>query len=232
MTFRDLFFLLGILSFSTPVVAKEENPCPKPEEFRQRIYNCGENRLAEAYAKACAKDSLDTVRAVGVALDLAMKDLQKQSTSQEKAALDALSKLDIAIDSLGAQIPFLQKRTSLIASYVSAMIDYPGAENEEESMDCFSEHFNEMQKVVNELDREIIKLKGAYRKAERLSMDVSKNHSSLESIQKTWSASQPKPENSSVQNADSAARKPSASTPNGKKIRSSDISGTEEIPDP
>lgn len=221
MLYRNFLFLLLGLNQVALAHGREENPCPKPEKFRQKIYNCGENRLAESYAKACAKDSLDTVRSVGIAVDEVMKELQEKSSSQEKATLDALSRLDLAIDSLGAQIPFLQKRTSLIASYVSAMIDYPGAENDEESMDCFSEHFHEIQKVVDGLDKEILRLKGAYQKAERLAMEVSKNHSSLQSIQKSWKKSSPQNQMDSS---------PSSSKPKGKRIRSSDITGTEDLP--
>lgn len=210
------FFIAAFLF--APVIgwANDNNPCPKPQDFKNRIYNCGENLLAEQYAKSCAKDSLTTVRNVGVALQKAMSDLEKQAASNQKnATLDALSRLDLALDSLAAQIPFLQKRTSLVASYVSVMIDYPDAADDEESMDCFSEHFHEIQKVVNEMDAEIVAMKKTYKKAETMAIEVSKRHADYSSLVKDLDAK-------------TSAPQPSGPTPTGKKIRSSDISGTEE----
>jgi hypothetical protein len=212
---RSAKFAFAFLLLTPIAWANSDNVCPKPQDFKNRIYNCGENRLAEQLAKSCAKDSLSVVRSSGVALNNAMKDLEKQIAShQQNATLDALSRLDLALDSLAAQIPFLQKRTSLIASYVSVMIDYPDAADDEESMDCFSEHFHEMQKVVKELDAEIIAMKKTYKKAEMMAMEVSKRHADYSSLVQDTIPKAPTPKSSPA--------------PKGKNIRASDISGTEE----
>jgi hypothetical protein len=208
-----LLFLFAVF-FSTNALANER-ACPKPSDFKEKIYNCGENRLAEENAKRCSSASLKIVRAAGAALAKAMKDLEANvSTHQQNNTLDALSRLDQSIDTLGEQISFLQERTKLVASYVSVMIDYPNSKTDEESMGCFSEHFHPIQKIVNEMDKEIINMKLAFKKAEAMAIEVSKRHENYTSVGQNPSFTKP------TKTTDTPA------APTGKKIRESDISGT------
>jgi len=191
--------------------------CPSSNVFYSKIYNCGMNKLAPEYGRSCADMVIAESQANGKKLNELMENMKHQLGDAQAANMgEARKRLRMAVTDLERQIKSMQSNTNVVASYAEAMIDFPDSESDETSPDCFNENFHALQKIVNELDREIVNSKRARTEALRLLGSLGKSGSEMSNISgvKRKLSSQP------------ASALPKA--PRGKRSRSSDISGTED----
>ncbi len=134
--------------------------CPAPERIVEKIYNCGRNSAAVEIANACRAAIEREAAKSGKALSELMSQLGSEMAGGQDAALaGAGDRLDRAIENLTTRIEDLQKNADTIASYTTAMIDWPGARDDSESLDCFSTNFHALQGVVIDLDHKIVAAK-------------------------------------------------------------------------
>jgi hypothetical protein len=147
-------FLKGVfvLALAEPASA---DACPTAKELDAQIVNCGHNSVAVERAREC----MHAVRAEGQA---AVAELQRTASSSDRQALFA------AIEKATRRIEAMQALTEKAASYPRAMIDIPGSARKETSLDCFNESFEELQKLVTAMDKEIIHAKKARLRSVRL----------------------------------------------------------------
>ncbi len=216
--------LLALILFSIPALTfasdeKIQSACPGQQKVYNNILNCGENTYAVKFAQNCANYMTTYNRVSGLALQKAMNSLESTiNSNQSKNFVDTAKRLHSTLITLKNNIAVMQSQTSLVASYTDSMIDFPDGDSDETSAECFSTAFHDLQKVVNGMDQEIINMKNAYRTAAILLKTAAARSQNLGSII-------PQAEDLDASPGASAPQNPS---PTGKKIRASDISGTEE----
>ena len=88
--------------------------------------------------------------------------MQKAQASRDRR------KLEEAINNMFEQIKTMQSRTANVADYAGLMIDFPDSYRKETSAECFNTNFDELQKIVNDMDDEIIRAKRAYQASKKL----------------------------------------------------------------
>ena len=91
--------------------------------------------------------------------EIASAALQKAVASHNRQVLKD------AIDKMAEQIKTMQSQTANVADYAQTMIDFPDSDRSEMSAECFNTNFDELQKVVDEIDGQIILAKKAYKAA-------------------------------------------------------------------
>jgi nitrogen-specific signal transduction histidine kinase len=141
LTLASSFALAG----STPAVA---GSCPTAKELNAQILNCGQNSVAVVRAREC----LRILRQEGVN---AANDFQRASSSCDRPRLLA------AIDKSSRLIKVMRSLTDRAAHYPEAMIDISGSARKETSLECCNTSFDELQRLVAAMDREIIRVEKA-----------------------------------------------------------------------
>jgi hypothetical protein len=101
---------------------------------------------------ARAQECLRVLRREGVT---AADELQRASSSCDRPRLLA------AIDKSSRLIKVMRSLTDRAAHYQEAMIDIPGSARKETSLECFNTSFDELQRLVAAMDREIIRVERA-----------------------------------------------------------------------
>ena len=66
---------------------------------------------------------------------------------------------------MAGQIKTMQSQTANVADYAQTMIDFPDSDRRETSAECFNTNFDELQKVIDEMDDQISLAKKAYKAA-------------------------------------------------------------------
>lgn len=210
-----ILLLALVLAYPAPAAAKKDDSCRAGKSFLQEIYNCGQNKVAAAYAEKCANISLAAVKAAGGALAVQMEAAKKSLGSGQTAGMnDARKRLQTTVAALGLQIVAMQKSASLIADYPKVMIDYPDGKDDETSAGCFSPAFNKIQDIVTNLDQEILKAKAARKQAKAFLATLGASSGDMSVVNKTKVS------------AGAAAAAPKG--PKGKNWNASDISGTKK----
>lgn len=214
--------LFGLLapreSHAAPKVKKI---CPDPNAFINEIYNCGQNDIAVAYAKACADVQTAESRLRGQALHTLMEKMKKDlAKSQSASMFDTQKRLFHAVNELTTQIQTLQKNTELVAGYTAPMIDFADGVDDKSSADCFNKSFHALQKIVNGLDQEIIQSKRARESAIGMLESLAGRQNNMNSLTAPVGAGRV------------PASVPVGAQPDGRKMRQSDVSGTEKLKKP
>jgi hypothetical protein len=221
---KILLLLLANFAFLTMANAASDeqrlrSACPSQKAVLANILNCGENTQAANFAKNCSNYLASFNRLSGLALQQAMSNLESSiSSDQSKNFVDTAKRLHSTLVTLKNNIALMQSQTSLVASYTESMIDFPEGQDDQTSAECFSTAFHDLQKVVNGMDQEIINMKNAYRRASSLLKTAASRSQNLGSVI---------PQAEELDSSPGASA-PTNSAPTGKKIRASDISGTEE----
>lgn len=208
--------LLLVLLAALPAAAaeKKQPACREGKSFFNEIYNCGQNKVAAAYAEKCAAVSLAAVKSAGAALAAQMELARKNLSSGQSAGMnDARSRLKTTVDTLSLQIVAMQKSAALIADYPKVMIDYPDGVDDETSAGCFSPAFNKIQDIVTNLDQEIVKAKQAREQAKTFLASLGSASADMTAVTSAKVSGGPKPASS-------------PKGPKGKHWNASDISGT------
>ena len=130
--------------------------CPAVKELSAQILNCGHNSVAVERARECMRSVKEEAQA-------AVAELRRSAASRDRRALIA------AIDKSARRIELMKAQTDRAAHYAEAMIDIPGSARKESSLDCFNASFDELQRLVTAMDKEIIRAKNARLRATRLS---------------------------------------------------------------
>lgn len=209
-----------LLLFSLSSAAQAETPiiCRAGQSFYKEIYNCGKNTLAVTYAKQCSETLFSDAKSHGRAL---VKNLAKLKSAKESSQTESMgaAKVDLiaSVESLEEQIKSLQANTNVIADYPLVMIDYADGEDETTSAICFSDSFDDLQEIVAGLDKEIVNAKRARQEALEFLKTLQISSRNLDSMNTGRVPS----------SVESKGQGPAAG-PKGKRIRGSDISGTEK----
>jgi hypothetical protein len=217
---KNIYVTMGLfLGFAVSATAAPRTNCVDPQSFKEKIYNCGQNKVAVKIARLCAGEMRARMTASGAELDRSMKALQAEArdTKQNKSLTNAIGQLDSAMEKLADDVAYFQKNTALVASYNDVMIDDQNSESEEQSPECFNENHDALQDLVDELDEEIMNAKKAYDKAESMATSLDKANVSLDSLPNAAPLSGPA----------TPAPAAKAPTPTKKAPKGSDISGTE-----
>jgi hypothetical protein len=208
-----------LLLLASPAFAASTAPvvCPASKTFYGKIYNCGMNKLAPEYGRSCADRVLAESRENGEKLHALMEKMKGQLGNAQSASMgDAKSRLSMAVKDLTRQIRSMQANTNTVASYAEAMIDYPDSDSDDTSPDCFNENFHALQKIVDQLDTEIVNSKKARKEALHLLGLVGQSASDMTNLGGGRRiTSQKKPKNAKA-------------APRVRSWHSSDISGTEK----
>jgi hypothetical protein len=131
--------------------------CPTAYQLKVITYTCGMNDNVVNYASLCSDKLLAESRLAGQALSTVMEALQKKLASAQSGSMgDAQSRLKMGIAGIETEIESLQKNTTLISSYTDAMIDLPGSKSDATSLPCFNRNYHALQKIVTQLDDQII----------------------------------------------------------------------------
>ena len=125
------------------------DPCNASKELDEQILKCGDNALAPKFGREC-------LAIIKKESEVALATLQKAQASRDRR------KLEEAINNMFEQIKTMQSRTANVADYAGLMIDFPESYRKETSAECFNTNFDELQKIVNGMDDEIIRAKRAY----------------------------------------------------------------------
>ncbi len=119
------------------------DPCDAAKELENKIIRCGDNVLAPRFGRECLT-IIRKERAVASAA------LQKAVASHNRQVLKD------AINQMAGQIKTMQSQATNVADYAQTMIDFPDSDRRETSAECFNTNFDELQKVVDEIDDQII----------------------------------------------------------------------------
>jgi len=159
-------FLVFLTAMAQPHAhAEEVSVCPSLDELDAQILNCGDGYFAAEMARECADKVIASWQ---LAADQLKSTLEVSGSDQKVSAMEAKNDYDKTMRLLKAQILHMQEGTSLVASYPDVMVDFPDSNGEEESLSCFNEPFEEVQKIVTNLDQEIIKAKKVYAAAKEM----------------------------------------------------------------
>lgn len=157
MNFPNFLFALALLapSFAFAEADQADYICPRPETFKNQIYNCGQNEVAATIAKTCEKKLMDKATQTAKNLAAQMQLVQKALVGHQKESVDAAyAQLLLAIASLEDMRDELADNTDLLASYTDAMIDFADAKDAASSADCFNSAFDQIQGIVDHLDEQ------------------------------------------------------------------------------
>jgi hypothetical protein len=138
--------------------------CPSIKQVDEKIISCGNNAYAAAAADKCAKAVMqDWNRAAGPLKTLlpVLRSKEEPASPKERSADNTLADYRRAIAILDRQIRFLRKYAALLAKYTEIMIDLPSSRTAASSLECFNTAFDQVQRVVTQLDDEIIRAKAA-----------------------------------------------------------------------
>lgn len=201
--------------------------CPAASAFLEQIYNCGQNKLVIDYGRACADAQIAASRAQGAKLAAVMAEMGKNlGEAQNRSLVDATKRLQITVRELSRQIQSLQKHTKTVENYTESMIDFADGKDDSTSAECFSENFHGLQKIVNEMDQEILNSKKALQSALTMLASLKKSETNLEG---SLRGSEAAASNGAKGLGAGTAKRP-ATAPNGQaKGSGSDISGTERL---
>jgi hypothetical protein len=181
-----MFFSTAILMFSIFLepwaMANERvripliSACPHSDSFKQQIYNCGQNPVAVRFAERCSQELKSRSKERGKQLAEVMKALQSQLTNNQRNTMsDSMKRLELAITAMEVQIIELQANTNQAASYTDAMIDFPDGNDDDSSAECFNQSFHGLQRIISDLDQEIIQSKKARDEAIALRAQIGGN---------------------------------------------------------
>ncbi|RZA00136.1 MAG: hypothetical protein EOP11_18645 [Proteobacteria bacterium] len=151
-----------LLTFSNGAYAGTIGLCAPANVFVHEIYNCGANEIAVKVAQDCSDALMAKSLAEGKILQAALDAMRPAlGDAQSLSMTDTATRLQLSIQKFTKQIIELQANTAKVASYTEAMIDFADGENDDTSADCFSRNFHQLQKVVDNLDNEIMNAKNA-----------------------------------------------------------------------
>jgi hypothetical protein len=164
------FAVLALMVFFPPESeasgSKLDQACVRAEVFKSKIYNCGQNHIAVQMAARCSDALMAMAKANGAGLHAVMEKLKADLAEGQRASMaDTISRLKTSIRVLEGQITQFQQKTDIVAGYVKVMIDFPDAEVDVNSAECFSENFHPLQEIVTILDNEIVNSKRAREEA-------------------------------------------------------------------
>lgn len=189
--------------------------CPSQAEVSGKITFCSHNGLAVETAKTCAsRIHAEWVKA-SQEIQKNLAELKKASKDQQQNQL-ATSRASYAntVKKLNDQISSMQRDTALVASYAQSMMDFPDSDEDEPPATCFTENFDKLQKIVGDLDKEIVQAKAVYKETLALQKTANTGTVDMSSIQASPASPQ---------------KKGKESLPNKTpKNRDSDVSGIKE----
>ena len=159
--------MIQFLLFAAPAFAAfNPGACPSVAELSAKIKICSENKQTAVAARACAAEMRKSWKEANHAFQLGLAASRaKLKGSQEKSVETSNFDYKSMEVTIATEIERMQKYTALIASYPQAMLDFEDAVDDDTSATCFNESFNELQKLVKELDKEIISAKAAHKVA-------------------------------------------------------------------
>jgi hypothetical protein len=147
--------LVASVLCSIPAFPVFADPCNASKELDEQILKCGDNALAPKFGREC-------LAIIKKESEVAHATLQKAQASRDRR------KLEEAINNMFEQIKTMQSQTANVADYAGLMIDFPDSYRKETSAECFNTNFDELQKIVNDMDDEIIRAKKAYETSKKL----------------------------------------------------------------
>ena len=149
---------LAALLCTTPAHAAEKklSVCPQAKDFKEQIYNCGSNELAVKIAQQCSDTLMAASKAQGAAFAALLNGMKAQLGSAQNVSMrDSAQRLALAIQQFSAQIESMADQTDKVGNYTDAMIDFADGKDDDTSLECFSENFHKLQKIIDGLDHEI-----------------------------------------------------------------------------
>jgi len=149
---RTFIATAALLLCSIWTFSVSADPCDASKELDERILACGDNNLAPQYGREC----LAIIKQEGEATFTAL---------QKAEALRNSGTLNDAISHAAEQIKTMEVQANNVAAYADVMIDFPDSKGPETSAECFNTNFDELSRVVWEMDDELIRAKGAYKSA-------------------------------------------------------------------
>jgi len=165
---RALLVLIAFLLAPTARAAdkKVKIDCPHVQDLSDEVFNCGSNKFAAMEAQACSDQVVATwTQASDLLKPLLARDAgNKQDTAETNTSAD----YEKAIKALDAEILLMQNYTALIASYASVTFDFPDGRDDSTSPDCFNKPFHQIQDIVSNLDKEIVRAKKVRKLAAQL----------------------------------------------------------------
>jgi hypothetical protein len=201
--------------------------CAPAKAFVHEIYNCGANEIAVKVAQDCSDALMAKSRAEGKLLEAALDSMRPAlGDAQSLSMSDTATRLQLSIQQFTKQIIDLQENTTKVASYTEAMLDFADGENDDTSADCFSRNFHKLQKVVDNLDNEIMNAKNARNSALTMLASVQSRGKNLEAGLNSFADKLPDP--SRAPGPASAGRLPVTQYDGDPARGQSDISGVKE----
>jgi hypothetical protein len=144
--------LVTSVFYSMTTLPVYADPCNASKELENKIISCRDNVLAPQYGRECLTIIKKESEVVSAALRKAVASHNRQV-------------LKDAINQTTEQIKTMQSQAANVADYAQTMIDFPDSYRRETSAECFNTNFDKLQKVVDEIDNQIILAKRAYKAA-------------------------------------------------------------------
>jgi hypothetical protein len=165
-------FFIAVSSFPLRAFAAGDSwtrvSCEPLAALDSAIHFCSENARAARAAAACSAQ-LDR------AWNEASKDLaavEAGPAGQRQGYGRSQERYDTAVERLRALISATKHNADLVAKYPTVMVDDKGAESWADSLSCFREAYDQIQKTVTALDRKVAQARQVVAKAVKLRASV------------------------------------------------------------
>lgn len=156
--------------------------CPTEDDMDELILSCGDNAHIAQKAKDCSDQTIAAWKTAAKAAEAKLGLNANKTTSQKNSQAKAKTDYDEAIKVLTAQIANMESNTDLISDFTEAMVNYPDAKTMEDSPDCFVDEFNNVQKIVTNLEEETAQARAVLKMATELRASASANESDFGSV--------------------------------------------------
>ncbi len=151
--------------------------CPTVDQLDGIVISCGSNEKVTQKARECADTILGSWKLAAVALQT---QLTAHAESQNATEVETRKNFDKTLFALEAQIKYMQSSTALVADYVQVMVDDPESREDATSMSCFNDNFHAVERIVKELDGEIIRAKGIHAMVADMRAKSSERHAKFD----------------------------------------------------
>lgn len=181
-SFKYLLALtLTVLAQTSHASAELPASCLDLDDLDDQMISCGSNSLAPKSAQACYRDIQKQWKAASARLSVSLKTIGTGNRQNEFEA-KTQSGLIATVAEVDALIVSMKAKADMVADYELLMVNDPNAESLEDSLSCFGEPFQELGKVIDQMDQAVIDARAARAKAVELALAAGMKQSNFAKV--------------------------------------------------